>query len=152
MSDQSDAELLRQTILFYDIEQRRILAEHGPVTQARMLAILLRHGALAQSDLGRKLGLEKSWISRAVDKLVEQGWVARSANAQDRRGVLVELTDTGRDKAQQLRSNLDRHAQDVLARLSPAGRDAVLTGMRALASVVPTPETPTTRSAVAKKN
>jgi DNA-binding MarR family transcriptional regulator len=152
MSDLSDAELLRQTILFYDIEQRRVLAQHGPITQARMLAILLRHGAMAQSDLGRKLGLEKSWISRAVDKLVEQGWVARSTNAQDRRGVLVGLTNEGQRKAQQLRSDLDRHAQDVLDRLDPHARQAVLAGMRALATVVPAPESPAARAAALKKN
>ena len=136
----SDAELLQQTILFFMIEQKRVLARHVPITQARMLSALLRNGPISQVELGRRMGLEKSWISRAVDKLVEQGWVVRSQNEQDRRAFDLELTPQGLAQARLLRADLEAHAKSVLDRLDPEARATVMQAMRLLDGVIERPE------------
>jgi DNA-binding MarR family transcriptional regulator len=136
----SDAELLQQTILFFMIEQKRVLARHVPITQARMLSALLRNGPISQVELGRRMGLEKSWISRAVDKLVEQGWVERSQNEQDRRAFDLELTPQGLAQARLLRADLEAHAKSVLERLDPEARATVMQAMRLLDGVIERPE------------
>jgi DNA-binding MarR family transcriptional regulator len=136
----SDAELLQQTILFFMIEQKRVLARHVPITQARMLSALLRNGPISQVELGRRMGLEKSWISRAVDKLVEQGWVVRSQNEQDRRAFDLELTPQGLAQARLLHADLEAHAKSVLERLEPEARVTVMQAMRLLDGVIERPE------------
>ena len=140
MPTPSDAELLQQTILFFMIEQKRVLARHVPITQARMLSALLRHCPISQVELGRRMGLEKSWISRAVDKLVEQGWVERSPSEKDRRAFDLELTPQGLAQARLLRADLEAHAKSVLDRLDPEARATVMQAMRLLDGVIERPE------------
>lgn len=141
MASLSDAELLRQTMLFFDIEQRRLLVQHGPLTQSRMLLILLRHGALSQVELGRKLSLEKSWVSRAIDKLVEHGWVERTQSQKDRRAFNLTLTAAGDARARMLRTEIDQHASHVLERLAPDEQAIVMQAIRLLDAVIERPET-----------
>ncbi|MGC3963407.1 MAG: MarR family transcriptional regulator [Rhodocyclaceae bacterium] len=142
MPSLSDAELLRQTMLFFDIEQRRLLVQHGPLTQSRMLLILLRHGSLSQMELGRRLSLEKSWVSRAIDKLVELGWVERAQSQKDRRAFNLTLTEAGDARARMLRTEIDRHASHVLERLAPDEQAVVMQAMRLLDTVIERPEAP----------
>lgn len=128
----SDTALLRQAMLFFQLEQRHLLAAQGSHTHGRMLIVLRRKGPLAQSDLARMLSLEKSWVSRALDRLVEAGWVSREADVADRRRLLLSLTSAGLAQAQALETVLDQHAAAVLARVPAAEREAVVQAMRAL--------------------
>src|SRR5438309_115076 len=98
-------------------EQRRLLHKEGTPPQARLLVMLLQRGRLPQAEFGRLLGLEKSWVSRSVDKLVEQGWVARSTLATDRRNVQLQLTTAGRTAARAVDARMSAHASEVLDRL-----------------------------------
>src|SRR5262249_15718434 len=47
------------------------------------------------SNISRKLRLEKSTLTRDVGRMVERGWVARTART-DQRSHTLELTRTGR--------------------------------------------------------
>lgn len=48
-------------------------------------------------ELGRNVLLSQPALSRLVERLVERGLVARRADPADGRGVLLDLTQTGRD-------------------------------------------------------
>lgn len=50
---------------------------------------------LRMSELADRLLLSRSGLTRRVDGLVREGWVARRACPDDRRGSLAELTDLG---------------------------------------------------------
>lgn len=135
----SDTDLLRETVRWYDFEQRRHLTQFGPLTPSRLLVILQRRGPQSQSDLVRVMSLEKSWISRAVDGLEEKGWVVRERNPDDGRSVVLSLTVTGREEAQRIEAELRRHAQSVLERIDPAKRAVVLEALHALHDVLEPP-------------
>ncbi len=141
----TDSELLQQTILFYLIEQRRALAAQAPLTQARMLSVLRRNGLMSQVELGRRMGLEKSWISRTVDRLVDQGWVVRTKSGRDRRAFDLMLTAQGQVEARKLQAEVERHAHDVLDRLDPRARATVVEAMRLLGDVLQHPCVPDSR-------
>jgi DNA-binding MarR family transcriptional regulator len=47
------------------------------------------------SDLAHQLGISPSTLSSLVDRLVESGFVNRSADSRDRRTVLVSLAPAG---------------------------------------------------------
>src|SRR3990170_6662727 len=55
-----------------------------------------RDGATA-TELGRRLGGSKQAAGKTVDRLVELGYVERSADAADARRKLVRLTPRGHD-------------------------------------------------------
>ncbi len=46
-------------------------------SHAYLLRLLLKHPGLVQKEIGEKLHLEKSTITRFVDKMVEEGYLQR---------------------------------------------------------------------------
>ena len=139
MSVPSDTAVLRATMRFFEIEQRQLLAQHGSVSQSRLLVLLSRHGPLSQIELVRITTLEKSWMSRAIDRLVEHGWVTKQPSELDRRSVSVELTRAGRKQAQQIEDLLDKHAESVLQRLPVGKRKSVIDALGMLQIVLEPP-------------
>ncbi len=136
-------ELLREVTRLYARAQRAVADCCGATsTQCHILIELGRAGELTPSELGRRLQLEKSWISRALDALVQAGFVAKRANADDARSWVVALTAKGRRRFEELNATLDAHAERVLAALPPPERALVahaltllLRALRADASV-----------------
>jgi DNA-binding MarR family transcriptional regulator len=83
---------------------------------------------LSPTRLGRGLLLSSAGVTSRVDRLERRGLVARLPDPDDRRGVIVELTDRGRelvDEAVAAKSQSDR---ELLARLEP-GDVAALEGL-----------------------
>jgi DNA-binding MarR family transcriptional regulator len=62
-------------------------------------------------ELHRHVLLSQPALSRMVDRLVERGFIQRSPDPADGRGVRVSLTDAGRDKQRQVGR---RHARSVV--------------------------------------
>ena len=83
-------------------------------TQCHLLTELDRSGPLSLSELGARVSLEKSWVSRAVEAMVARGLVMKEPNPADARSWLVTLTDDGRRTAQELDRTLDLHAETLL--------------------------------------
>ncbi len=61
----------------------------------RILALLAADAPMSLNDVARSANIDKSQASRSVAQLIERGLVARQADAQDGRGVSLELTDEG---------------------------------------------------------
>lgn len=125
MADDRQIAQLRNVMRFFINEQKQALSTFGQPAQSRMLSWLYRHGPISQAALCRIGAWEKSWISRAVDRLVAQGWVERLPSETDRRGVLLTLTAAGRLQAARINAELDRHAGALLDRVPPTARDTV---------------------------
>lgn len=82
MNDSSHAgELLREVARLYTRAQR-VVADccQTTSTQCHILTELGRSGPIPMSELGTRLLLEKSWISRAVETLVTLELVAKQPN------------------------------------------------------------------------
>jgi amino-acid N-acetyltransferase len=88
-----------------------------------VLTELLREEGLPQQALAKRLGLDKGWISRAVETLVTEGCIKKQASEQDRRSFALSLTTAGRARAQQLEDELNHHAIQLLDRV-PRDRQA----------------------------
>ena len=56
------------------------------------LIILLNGGAMTQGQLGERLYLEKSSVSRLIDGLERRGWIIRSKDPKDSRQKRVTPT------------------------------------------------------------
>jgi DNA-binding MarR family transcriptional regulator len=73
------------------------LAEHDLLlAQWVILSALWARDGLHVSELARYSGNNLPAASRIVDRMVDKGLVARSADAEDRRSVRVHLTEAGR--------------------------------------------------------
>ena len=127
------ATLLRQVARLYTRAQRKAAKNHGiRSTQCHILTELDRTQGITGGELARRLGLEKSWISRAVDALASGGLVAKGANPDDGRSWILSLTSTGKRCARRLQKALDDHAAGLLAHLTAAERALVANSLQLL--------------------
>lgn len=119
-------DLLREVARLYTRAQRAVAdCCRTSSTQCHLLVELGRSGPVPLSELGQRLGLEKSWVSRAVDGLVDRGWATKEPNPQDARSWLVTLTADGVARVRELNATLDNHAAQVLEKLSQRDRAMV---------------------------
>ena len=72
-----------------------------------MLLSFSRAGSLPVTKIGERLLVHPTGVTRLVDKLMREGLVERQEHPDDRRSVLVTVTDDGRA--------LGRRASDLLA-------------------------------------
>ena len=126
-------ELLREVARLYTRAQRAVAdCCRTSSTQCQLLVELGRAGALTPGELGTRLGLEKSWVSRAVDGLVDRGWVTKEPNPRDARSWLVTLTADGDARVSDLNATLDNHAARVLDHLDARERATVEASLQLL--------------------
>lgn len=128
MSESTSAagELLREVARRYTRAQR-VVADfcRTTPTQCHVLMELGRTGPQPMSELGQRLLLEKSWVSRAVDGLVDVALVSKEPNPADARSWIVVLTAAGKRRVRDLNTTLDDHAEQLLATLSERDRESV---------------------------
>jgi len=75
---------------------RSIAVEHYDISVEQFHILRhIRRGLGSVSELAEVKQISRSAISQAVDLLVERGLICRLQNAQDRRNIPLELTDSG---------------------------------------------------------
>ena len=90
-----------------------------------VLAALRRAGQpyeLTPSELLRQTLVTSGTMTNRVDRLVERGSVERGPDPRDRRGVLVRLTESGRERVDAGFEALLESERALLAGLSPRRR------------------------------
>ena len=81
--------LLREVARLFTQSQSRSVERNSKMnSQCNLLAELERSGTLAMTELGRRVGREKSWVSRSVDALATRGLVVKEPNPADSTAVL----------------------------------------------------------------
>jgi DNA-binding MarR family transcriptional regulator len=91
---------------------------------------------ITMNELSVKMRLANSTMTRMVDQLVQKRLVIRETDPQDRRIVLVHLTDKGREERSTFRSTLQDIFSQVLGELSVEEREDVLYSLRSLNSAI----------------
>ena len=118
--------LLREVARLHVRAQREQVACCGTtLAQCHILTELGRTGPLPLTGLGRRLGLHKGWVSRAVATLVAEGLLERGGVDGDERVVVLSLSRAGRRRLDALNGTLNRHAGKVLGRIAASERGAV---------------------------
>lgn len=132
-SDSSAGELLREVARLYTRAQRMVSdCCKTTSTQCHILTELGRTGEQPMNELGQRLLLEKSWVGRAVDRLVELGLVSKGPNPEDARSWIVGLTAAGKRRVKDLNANLDDHAGQLLASLTEREREQIRRSLKIL--------------------
>lgn len=106
------------------------------VAQAAALEALLGHGPMRLSDLGRRLGIAPSTLTRNLERLIAAGLVARLADAEDARSARVRLTAAGRRAALGVAEREQDFARQVLDRIPAGRRSAVVESLGELLAAV----------------
>lgn len=89
-------------------------------------------GALSQRDLGKRLGLEKSTVSRLAAAMERRGWLTRERDPANRRFYRLRLTAPGEATAKAVGEHfrsLHAHLFDALTPAERAGLELGLAGL-----------------------
>lgn len=103
-------------------------------------------GPISAKDLGARLRLEKSSVSRLLRKLVTSGDVVESTDTQDSRLKLLSLTSIGQMRVASIHAHARAQVEKALEHLQPGQDRVVSQGMhlysRALAAQASSPDKP----------
>ena len=102
-----------------------------------VLSALRRAGEpyqLSPSTLLQETLVTSGTMTNRIDRLVARGWVARSPDPGDSRGVLVHLTDSGRATVDSALADLLVKERDILSGLTTAGSRKLATLLRELST------------------
>ena len=106
------------------------------VAQAAALEALCGHGPMRLKELGQRLGIAPSTLTRNLERLIEGGLVARQSDSRDARAARVRLTAAGRRAATGVAERERDFAQQVLDRIPADRRTAVLESLAELLAAV----------------
>ena len=141
--DLSPMEVLsRVTRISHHLDQLRrgTFAEHDlEPWEFDVLAALRRAGApyrLSPGRLVRETLVTSGTMTNRVDRLASRGLVQRLPDPEDRRGVLVQLSDAGRDAVDGALAGLLQREQNLMAGLGAADRQRLASLLRRLSLAV----------------
>lgn len=108
-------------------------------SQVKMLFLLEDGGEHSVKEIAERLGLSLPAASRAVDGLIQRGYVSRRESATDRRSRLVALTQDGQAVVERvLRARL--HTLEAFAdELTPEERDCLYTALLPIVERIASP-------------
>jgi len=99
------------------------------VTQCTVLTELSRSGPVTLAELSRRIGLDKSWTSRAVEHLAQEGLVEKVPSAQDRRTVQLSLSAAGEARVRALDQTLNALADQAFERIPTEQHASIRTAL-----------------------
>ncbi|MER7726315.1 MarR family transcriptional regulator [Streptomyces sp. NPDC096323] len=128
----------------------RIGAEHDlSLTQLRVLGIL-RDRQPRMSDLSAFLGLDKSTMSGLIARAERRGLLTRGTSPEDKRAVVVLITDAGRELTQRMDDDIREALAPATGRLGPEQREQLARLLEPLISpplqATPRPDRPVRRT------
>ncbi|MGZ4723546.1 MAG: MarR family winged helix-turn-helix transcriptional regulator [Ilumatobacteraceae bacterium] len=122
------ASLLVVADVLMELHEPRIEATLGTSqTAAQALAVLDGAGEpLTPSQIGERLLVSSATMTSLLDTLEQRGWVLRTPNPDDRRSLLIEITEAGRATADVFLPGLHKLERSVMSELDDDERAQLL--------------------------
>jgi DNA-binding MarR family transcriptional regulator len=108
------------------------------MSQAKVLHLACIHPGSTMSWIAQQLHVTLPTVSGLVDRLVDHGLLVRHDDPNDRRQVIVDLTDDGWSTIGRVRDSGLGSLRTLLERLPPADLDHLRRGVAALAETAET--------------
>lgn len=136
--DQCAAELMETIhpiMQFIRSEMRSQREASLSVPQFRLLAYLSRHPGSSLSEVAEHLGVTRATASAMTDRLVQRQWVDRAEDPQERRHVMLKLTEIGQQQLEQMRTQTREKIAALLDELPADELAEISTGLAILGKV-----------------
>jgi len=102
------------------------------IAQLKSLLFIASKGKTNFKKIAEALGVTPPNITGIIDRLVEQGLVSRTENSEDRRIMLLEVTEKGQHLLTNLKENRVIFFRQVLSRMKQDELQALAQGLSAL--------------------
>lgn len=115
-------DMVRKLVRMFQLFERDQIKVHGfTTTQCYTLLEIDKSGSIPMNALSEKMNLNSSTMTRILDNLVRDGYIVRQKSPEDRRLVLVALSDKGKTSAKQLNASVNGYYKKVIESI-PEGR------------------------------
>lgn len=94
--------------------ERDLRAIGSNLSKHRAMTVIVRFGPCTMSELADYSVVDRTTLTRTVDQLVSEGLVERKGAPNDRRRVLLTMTEKGHDAAARARVVAARHNVEAL--------------------------------------
>ncbi len=102
------------------------------ITQCHAIVEIGRKGKISLIDLADLLDVDKSSMSRTVNNLVETGLAIRDLDIENRRFVVIQLTDAGKNVFKSIENSMDNYYKDIFSSIQEDKREQVLESLALL--------------------
>jgi len=114
-------EMIQKLVRVFQLFERDQIKVFGFTTsQCYCMLELLKSDGLTMYELSERMNLNTSTMTRIVDKLVRDKFLFRERHEDDRRIVIVKLTEEGKLSALQLRDSINQYYKKIITNL-PTG-------------------------------
>lgn len=124
----------RQLVREFHLLDGRVECCGLPLSESHLISELNTVGEATASELCERLVLEKSTMSRLVNRLVRKGLVCSACCEDDKRSRLLCLTKKGREHARELDSHANRQVASALEFTTPDEEKLIIEGLRRYAA------------------
>lgn len=98
---------------------------HGSHAQARVLSVINEKGAISQRELMDILQIRSSSVSELVFKLEDYGLIVRDRDEQDKRTIIVSLTEEGKAVVAEHEGHIREQCAGMFTALDEAERQTL---------------------------
>ncbi len=106
------------------------------ITQCHAIVEIGRRGKVSLIDLADMLDVDKSTMSRTVNNLVEAGLALRDVDVNNRRYVIIQLTDAGQKEFRSIEESMNGYFKSVFEAIPEEKRSQVLESLLLLTEAV----------------
>lgn len=99
-------------------------------TQCFMLVEIGRNKNVSVKKLAEIMKIDKSGISRTVEELVQKGFVERKPSEEDRRYVVLNLTEKGAERFNKIENDMNQKFKGILDRIPKDKRNQVIEALQ----------------------
>lgn len=125
--------VVRDLVRLFQLFERDQIKVHGfTTTQCYVLLEIMNQQEISMKTLSERMNLNTSTMTRVLDTLVRDGFIERIKSENDRRLVLVKLTEKGRKSAMDLNQSLADYYGKVASSLPDGKIEDVLESARLL--------------------
>lgn len=90
-------------------------------TQLSLLVAVAKMGPVRRIDMGKRLHLEPSTLTRNLKIMLTNGWIQEIADGEDGRGLPIQITVQGRDLLNQIGPSWQKAQKRTQKRIGVAG-------------------------------
>jgi DNA-binding MarR family transcriptional regulator len=141
MSKANHAQLLRESVRL--LVRKLGVLERGDasccditLSQCQTIVEIGRARKMSMNLLSEVLGLDKSTVSRSIDKLVNDGIIVRETDSEDRRSVTLQLSEKGQSIFEEVEKRMAIYFDGVVAAIPAEKREQVVESMQYLAQAL----------------
>lgn len=127
---------------FIRADMRTHSAECLSIPQLRSLAFLKRNPGASLSEVAEHLGVTCATASTTIERLVQRNLVQRTDHPQERRRVVLNLTEEGKQLLEQSQQKTRAHIAEILKDLTPEQESQIEEGLTLLKNVFEQTEVP----------